>query len=269
MIFDDSHSTTWRTKHFVPNKEVFHLGAALAFNLINIKNNGPLKWGKQVFPILEKNQPSKDCAIMLCFGEIDIRTQVIKRARLNHSDIEHEANKIANKLISFAKMLYENFGLITFIWEPVATMSSHFNSFNASFPAVGSEQERNYATRVVSTELRKKSNELLKLGFQIYSFGICEKLSPNYLTDRTFYEDGVHLTPIGIGLGILSFKKLCKSHNLSKFNKFLSFRLAIKMRLKFFLDYIGKDKKPMVLERTVTKDYFLNGRPKKSTIQTK
>ncbi len=59
LIFGDSHSTTWRTRHFAPNKEVFHLGAALAFNLINIENNGLLKWGKQVFSILEKNQPSK------------------------------------------------------------------------------------------------------------------------------------------------------------------------------------------------------------------
>jgi len=263
LIFGDSHSTTWRTRHFAPNKEVFHLGAALAFNLINIENNEQLKWGKEVFSILEKNQPLKDCAVMLCFGEIDIRTQVIKRAIRNHTNIEHEANKIAKKLITFAKMLYEKFGLIIFIWEPVATMSSGFNNFHASYPTVGSEQERNYATRIVSTELRKKSNELLKLGFQIYSFGICEKLAPNYLTDRSFYEDGVHLTPIGLGLGVLSFKKLCKSHNLSKFNKFLSFRLAIKTRLKCFLDYIGKDKKPQALEHTITKDYFLNDRPKK------
>ena len=128
-------------------------------------------------------------------------------------------NKIAEKLISFAKMLYENFGLITFIWEPVATMTFSCNNFNDAYPTVGSEQERNYATRLVSTELRKKSNELLKLGFQVYSFGICKKLSPGYLTDHSLYIDGVHLNRRGLGLGILSFKKLCKSLN----RKFISF----------------------------------------------
>ena len=33
--------------------------------------------------------------------------------------------------------------------------------------------------------------------------------------------------------------------------------------MKCFLDYIGKDKKPQALEHTITKDYFLNDRPKK------
>jgi len=200
---------------------------------------------------------------MLCFGEIDIRTQVIKRTIRNHTSIKHEANKIAEKLISFAKMLYENFGLITFIWEPVATMTFSCNNFNDAYPTVGSEQERNYATRLVSTELRKKSNELLKLGFQVYSFGICEKLSPGYLTDNSLYIDGVHLNRRGLGLGILSFKKLCKSHNLYKFKNFFSFNLAVKTRLLCFLDYFGKDKKYKALESTVTKDCFLNGRSKK------
>ena len=60
LVVGDSHSTIWGSRHFAPNKEVFHIGAALAFNLVSLDNNGLSKWGKQVFLILEKNQPSKD-----------------------------------------------------------------------------------------------------------------------------------------------------------------------------------------------------------------
>ena len=128
LIFGDSHSVIWGKSPFASNIEVFSLGPALAFNLIQeqpdtrskwfdlikIKNGGLSKSGKQIFKILSKNQSLKDCAVMLCFGEIDIRTQIVKRAIKNHTNIEYEANKISEKLVLFAKTIYENFGLIYF-----------------------------------------------------------------------------------------------------------------------------------------------------------
>jgi len=252
LIFGDSHSVIWGKSPFASNIEVFSLGPALAFNLIQeqpdtrskwfdlikIKNGGLSKSGKQIFKILSKNQSLKDCAVMLCFGEIDIRTQIVKRAIKNHTNIEYEANKISEKLVLFAKTIYENFGLISFIWEPIATMSSGIDNFNGSYPTVGSELERNYATRIVSAGLREKSNKLLELGFPIYSFGICEKLSPNYLTDAAFYEDGVHLNYIGLDLAVTSFNKLCEKHNLSDFKNFFGYTLLSDKSKK--VDYTAK-----------------------------
>ena len=114
LIFGDSHSVIWGKSPFASNIEVFPLGPALAFNLIQeqpdtrskwfdlikIKNGGLSKSGKQIFKILSKNQSLKDCAVMLCFGEIDIRTQIVKRAIKNHTNIEYEANKISGQVIA-------------------------------------------------------------------------------------------------------------------------------------------------------------------------
>ena len=69
LIFGDSHSVIWSKSPFASNIEVFQLGPALAFNLIQeqpdtrskwfdlikIKNGGLSKSGKQIFKILNKN----------------------------------------------------------------------------------------------------------------------------------------------------------------------------------------------------------------------
>ena len=118
-------------------------------------------------------------------------------------------------------------------------MSSGIDNFNGSYPTVGSELERNYATRIVSAGLREKSNKLLERGFPIYSFGICEKLSPNYLTDAAFYEDGVHLNYIGLDLAVTSFNKLCEKHNLSDIKNFFGYTLLSDKSKK--VDYTAKN----------------------------
>jgi hypothetical protein len=61
VVFGDSHSVIWGSNNVLkrvgptkfPNVQVFYLGSALAFNLINHENDGLGKYGKDIFSIME------------------------------------------------------------------------------------------------------------------------------------------------------------------------------------------------------------------------
>ena len=130
LIIGDSHSiilggNTMKNKDKPPifdKVSVCHLGAALCYNLLDDKGNNA-KWGNLIFNFMnspEINEKKYDYVIF-SFGEIDIRTQVIRQAILQDKSIYEIVNIITDKLLAFSKKFYENFRIITLLWEPVAS----------------------------------------------------------------------------------------------------------------------------------------------------
>ena len=223
VVFGDSHSVIWEgnnvlkraTQPKFSNVEVFHLGPALAFNLISHENDGLGKWGNNIFSIMENKIPTlRPTAIMLCFGEIDIRTQIVRRAADSESSIQFAVREVVGRLNSFAEKLFNFAKVPILLWEPVATSGAKNFSYDLNFPAIGSEIERNYATVMFSKISRELCEKSRVKGISIYSFGIAHQLINFYETRSEFFEDGCHLNTSGLSLGIKSLEDICFNNKL-------------------------------------------------------
>jgi len=241
LIIGDSHCLIWEgntlTEPFYnsqyKNIKSIHLGPALAYNLID-KNGSDLgKWGMQVINAVNNQiqiNPHIQ-GIILTFGEIDIRTQVIKRAINNNCIIDSIINILVTRIHKFAEILHELFPVPILIWEPVPTTSSSAFIYNSNFPTVGTELERNFATEKFSQQSRK--NNFININNKkIISFGISEKLINDYLTDASYYSDGCHLNKKGLQLTIESLHKVEKEWGLMSFSSFFSFTPKIDINIK-------------------------------------
>jgi hypothetical protein len=219
LVFGDSHSIIWEGNNVsgrpnqskFPNVKVFHLGPALAFNLTN-HTDGLGKWGEQIFSFMDTTESLNATAIMLCFGEIDVRTQVVKRTLDSQLTTQDVVTNIVKHLNSFAEKLFNLTKVPILLWEPVST--SKEISLDSDFPTIGGEIERNIATIMFSDISREFCERSRTNGMQIYSFGIANQLMNSYETKPEFFEDGCHLNNNGLNLGIESLKDLCINNNL-------------------------------------------------------
>lgn len=230
LILGDSHSVIWEGNNVLKraplsrfnNVHVHHLGAALAFNLLEGPEDELGKWGREIFSIVEKNineNPKCITAIMLCFGEIDIRTQVIKRAANSKQTIESAVNDIVHRLNRFSEKLFNSFNIPVILWEPVATSGIKAFIYNPDFPAIGTETERNMATVRFARISRSLAEISREKGISIYSFGIAEQLMSFYETKADFFEDGCHLNLKGLEVAVTSLNALCTENQLPPIHK--------------------------------------------------
>ena len=210
VVFGDSHSVVWGGRLILDddelplfaNVQVNYLGPALAYNLMD-DNGGLGKWGQQIIdhPSLIANETS---AVMLSFGEIDCRTQVIKRAIRGGISIRDVCLTLVNRYLTFIDIISARINTPIIIWGPIAS-GSHSNLWDPHFPNIGSEIERNTATR--------EFNSLLALGVlersNIHHIDILkDMISPLGETYTELQHDGCHLNAKGLGLAISVFNNL-------------------------------------------------------------
>jgi hypothetical protein len=232
LVFGDSHSVIWEgnnvrnraSKSKFSGVRSIHLGSALAYNLLDSNGDEYGKWGLRIIEEIyaQKSINSKLVAIMLCFGGIDIRTQVIKRASQSNIKIKDIVRMIVERLHKFAEKLYDLNQIPVIIWEPIPTVSSKTVEFTTLFPIVGAEAERNYATEqfsMISREICKLSQLADK---KIYSFGIADKLMSFHETHPEYYEDGCHLNLKGLKLGVENLNKCAEEWGISQLSNFFS-----------------------------------------------
>ena len=222
LVFGDSHSVIWSGSDILGKKrnlfkgvDVHHLGPALAYNLLDDTGTIPGKWGEQIIQIISNSLKSDISYIILCFGEIDIRTQAIKRAVSADSTILKSAQEIATRITKFACLLEQQFNIPILIWEPVPSSSDLNFSFNPQFPAVGSEIERNVATYEVALKLRSETRRLQKQYKAVYSFGAYEKLTDFHETKIEYFSDGCHLNLAGLKVALTELSALDDKYKLN------------------------------------------------------
>lgn len=222
LVFGDSHSLIWsgtdvlgEKRNLFENVNIHHLGPVLAYNLLDESGSKLGKWGKKVIEIITKSSQFNICYVILCFGEIDIRTQIIRRAISNNISIAESANLIAKRILKFADLLEEHFKITVLIWEPVPSTSNKNFSFNKDFPATGSEKERNIATLRIALTLRLETEMLQKQKKRIFCFGAYEKLTQFHETIVEYFSDGCHLNLAGLQIALKELKYLDQKFNLN------------------------------------------------------
>jgi hypothetical protein len=217
VVFGDSHSVIWGGRLVIadechesrfPLVRTHHLGAALAYNLVG--EDGKVgKWGREILSLLETcNSPVS--AVMLCFGEIDIRTQVIKRAIHANISIDESVNIIIDRYMIFVDILRKKISAPIFLWGAVAS-AKDFGPPDAAYPQCGSELERNAAT--------KAFNDCLALHAKsrggVYFFSIFEKMkSLDFLTKQGSLVDTIHIGYELLEAAIDQFNRIVRENQL-------------------------------------------------------
>jgi hypothetical protein len=194
------------------NIKIHWIKGALAYNLIDSDLN-LLKWGKHVIDclILETDVT----AILLVFGEIDIRVHVIKNALKKNENPFQNNKAIANKLCDFAIILAKYFKIPIFILSPIPS-APNFAGYNPNSPNTGSDRERNYLTyqfgRILAHRIKSINEEQVK----IYVVNLFEELVHATLktNSRYYAPDNVHLNYAGLDIFVKAFNKIIKSNNL-------------------------------------------------------
>jgi hypothetical protein len=216
--YHQEHSSLFR------DVQVHHLGPALAFNLIR-SNQEVGKWGEMINTHIRnftKVNRRKIVAVMLAFGEIDIRTQVVMRAHQMAISLDESVSLITLRLMKYAALLSKISKVPIIIWEPVPTSGNKNFSYNPDFPAIGTEVERNYSTLVWRDQARLESWKQRNEGLPIYSFGIAEKLLNFGETNPAFYCDGCHLDLTGLRIAVDAFHELCEREGLTSLSHFFT-----------------------------------------------
>ncbi len=173
------------------------------------------KWGQKIVghPSLLDKETS---IVMLSFGEIDCRTQVIKRAIKGGLSIKDACLIIVDRYFRFIDLLRDTTSLPIIIWGPIAT-GSYYNNWDPKFPNIGSEIERNIVTH--------EFNNLLGLGVKtrpnVYNIDILNKMiNPLGQTNTELQDDGCHLNARGLGLAISAFNEVISKTSIPEHSYF-------------------------------------------------
>lgn len=205
-VIGDSHSRIWSGtvfkewdgKHKFPNIRVHHIGSCLAYNLID--EDKPGKWGEEVIKIV-KNNPDIT-AVALSFGEIDMRTQVIKRAKEQGILTREAVENLAKRMLAFCSLLKEHTSIPIIICGVVA-------SGPEGEDAIGTPFERNVSS--VYFDMYLKTH----LPYGVYLFSIVHKLLNSRLETKTYlYSDKVHLNLDGLEMLKDEFARFAEENKL-------------------------------------------------------
>ena len=175
LAFGDSHVLYFSD---ILEVEVNHVGASTAYNLL--KESSSTGGRNKIMRRLSRANPSED-AILLCFGEVDIRANAIKYCYQKGITIEEVINDIAKKYISFAKELsLSGFQILIF---------GGYGAGNDRC-AFGSDYERNFAAKILHKHLESMCSKNKFTYFSLHDLLFDET---NLETDTSFLSDNFHL----------------------------------------------------------------------------
>ena len=218
LVIGESHTVFWgrnRYGHYPQVKCVIVTGG-LAFNL-STESGEVGKHGKTIIEIINSNPGYS--AILLCFGEIDSRMHILKQAIKQSTSLSQQVSVVANRYLNFINILRSLVNVPIFIWGPIATCPQ-FGAYPKSDPpflCIGSETERNAITimlnRALSEGLKKQNN--------CFHFTMLDKLiSPDLLTDTSYYIDDIHLGFKATEYAVAEFNRIALEHDLNLPNYF-------------------------------------------------
>lgn len=126
----------------------YRLGAVLAFNLLEY---GHTSQGRERLEQCLAEIPMHE-TIMLIFGEIDVRTQLIKQARLQKKSQQMVVLKCVERYFTVIHELAQTRPIL--VWNAPPQSMSTFSS--NKFPTVGTGQERNKVARLFNRMLAER-----------------------------------------------------------------------------------------------------------------
>lgn len=172
----------------LPWFRVFHIGPALAFSLS--RANTTIRGRERVFEVLEQAVPP-GARVLLCFGEIDCRAHILKRAAKQNLPVE---TVVATCLDSYFQAVREvqarGFEVIVYNAVPTRLSTPRKAKRDDDFVAVGSWQERNAAVRLFNSGARKRCADCGAKFLENYP-GL---VAANDKTIEWFCFDAIHLS---------------------------------------------------------------------------
>lgn len=198
----DSHSRIFSD---LPRIKVCHIGPVTAYNLV--KENSSTQGREKIHCLLDGFNPL-DTALILSFGEIDIRVHVIKAAIKDCITINESSKRTANNYCSAITEIIER-GYLVLI-QGVHASSPQYDNYE--FPAIGSVEDRNYAVKQFNSNL-----EEFCISCSIPYASLDDiVIDSNLKTRSEFVSDGCHLNfnpeLQGILLSRFAHKIPAKSH---------------------------------------------------------
>ncbi len=176
-----------------------HLGPCLAYN------SNKYGTGEKFLEKLEwlmKNFIKNGSKVVVSLGEIDIRCHVYKQTQLQNRPYTAIVDDILDNYIDMLIYIQEH-GYKVYVWGPISSQRDDAGEVEG-LPAIGSEKERNIATRYFTDNIRKR---LLEHGIEFMT--IFEQIvSINYETDKKYIcEDKCHLSQSAFDLAIRQWER--------------------------------------------------------------
>ncbi len=168
---------------------------------------------EQVNAFLDERSELYGC-ILLCFGEIDCRTHIIKNAIAQGVTIAEAVARTVTRYLEFIDFLATKYRLPLFVWGP-SISSDGRHHLDANLPAIGSNVERSFATfefnRILSAAARSFRH-----------FTTIEDQVDALREPRTeMFWDGVHLNAKALPAAAALFRKELDAAGLSHLLKCL------------------------------------------------
>jgi len=200
LVIGDSHSSFFGgTETILPFQaaaplrgpvfEVHHVGPGLAASLVERESENNTR--AKALNALRGRDPATTRAVILCFGEIDCRFHIVRRAGSdafgNKTRLRRSIEVTAHRYLSFV-LEVALAGFRPIIFGPIATTLLRYEP-PYEWPTLGSTVERNEVTRELNDMLCT-----LSMPHRIDFISIFECLIDHTLQTRNeFYFDGVHL----------------------------------------------------------------------------
>ncbi len=175
VAFGDSHILIFEELNSIV---VHHIGAPTAYNLIN--EHSSTKGRNKILTRLQNLDPKKD-AILLSFGEVDCRANVIKYCHLEDESIKHGVNKVSNQYIQFINEIQRK-GFMVLVYGGYGAGSDRL--------AYGSQSERTKAAYLLDKTMKEEARNHHFYYFSLHNLLIQES---QMLTRDNFLCDDFHL----------------------------------------------------------------------------
>lgn len=177
----DSHSCFFENLNYI---KINHIGPVTAYNLM--KENSTTR-GREIFYDFLKTENSNDTALLLSFGEIDLRVHVVKASLRDFISIKDSAINTAKRYIMFIDEIL-NLGWTILVQGPSA--SGEERALNLDYPYSGSIVERNQATIIFNNELENYCKQNSILFASLCDLSIDQN---TFVTKSEYLFDGCHL----------------------------------------------------------------------------
>ena len=191
LVVGDSHSRFWsggedaisvyrKPPDRLPGILTTMVGSPLAWNLAR-ENTSVRGREKTLMRLQSARAHGFRGWIMLCFGEIDLRWHILRSAAT--LGMAQAVRACVDRYITFIHEVRAMHDAVA-IWGPAASIDG---ANSDAFPAVGTVEDRNYATMLFTELLRQKS------GVPVLSV-LDSTLLDNGRTRTALFFDGVHLS---------------------------------------------------------------------------
>lgn len=191
-----------RSTDRLPWFRTFHIGPALAYSLA--RPNTQTRGREKVFEILDQAVPA-GARVLLCFGEIDCRAQVLKQAARHNLPLE---SIVANCLDAYfqvvGEVLARGFEVVVYNAVPSRLRTPRKIRPDDDFGAVGSWQERNAAIRCFNAGARQRSQACGVHFLETYP-GL---VNAKGRTVNWFYFDSIHVSQRALPLTLQALRNI-------------------------------------------------------------